>query len=199
MRILALATLVWLGVMAWARLGGGLRVAPPQAGIWSAEVTAAAAATDLSPALIQAVMIQESGGNPGAISSAGARGLMQLMPSTAQSLGVSDVNNPMQNLMGGAKYLAQLIQQYQIQYHSCLLQPAGSAPRMCLDPLVLALAAYNAGPAAVAKYGGIPPYTQTRKYVAAVLRNYAANLQAEAAAASAPQTGQTGQTGQTRR
>ncbi len=183
-RLLAVATLVWLAV----ELSGGLSQpgAPLAAnGIWSPEVTAAAAATDLSPALIEAVVIQASNGNPTAVSSAGARGLMQLMPSTALSLGVSDVNNPMQNLLGGARYLAQLLQQYQVSYHDCLLRPSAAA-KMCVDPLVLALAAYNAGPAAVSKYGGIPPYTETRAYVAAVLRNYAANLQAEARAAGAP-------------
>jgi soluble lytic murein transglycosylase-like protein len=184
-RLLAVATLVWL---AGALTGGFARppAQPAGGGIWSPEVTAAAAATDLSPALIQAVMIQESGGNPIAVSRAGARGLMQLMPSTAQSLGVADVNNPMQNLLGGARYLAQLLQQYQTQYHTCLLKAGGGSSKMCLDPLVLALAAYNAGPAAVAKYGGIPPFPETRNYVAAVLRNYAANLQAEARAAGAP-------------
>jgi soluble lytic murein transglycosylase-like protein len=178
------ATLLWLAGALTARLPQR-PTQPTASGIWSPEVTAAAAATDLSPALIEAVMIQESDGNPAAVSQAGARGLMQLMPSTARSLGVADVNNPMQNLLGGARYLAQLLQRYQDQYHSCLLQPASPAPKICLDPLVLALAAYNAGPAAVAKYGGIPPYSQTRAYVSAVLRNYAANLQAEARAAGA--------------
>ena len=185
-RLVAVGTVVWLA----AALSGNLPQPTSQSqgtGIWSPEVTAAAAATDLSPALIEAVMIQESNGNPAAVSSAGARGLMQLMPSTAQSLGVSDVNNPMQNLLGGAQYRAQLIKQYQVQYHDCLLQrPVAGAKLLCLDPLVLALAAYNAGPAAVAKYGGIPPYAQTRTYVAAVLRSYAANLQAETRAAEAP-------------
>jgi soluble lytic murein transglycosylase-like protein len=185
LRLMAVGTLAWLAGLLWGGFGqSGSQ--QPASGVWSAEVTAAAAATDLSPALIQAVMTQESGGNPTAISSAGARGLMQLMPGTARQLGVADVNNPMQNLMGGARYLAQLLQQYQTQYHDCLLKPQGGSPQICLDPLVLALAAYNAGPAAVAKYGGIPPFKETRQYVAAVLRNYAANLQAEARAAGAP-------------
>jgi soluble lytic murein transglycosylase-like protein len=181
LRLGALGALAWLALVNWPRVAP--RPTPTGYGIWSPEVAAAAAATNLSPALIAAVMVQESGGNPNAVSRAGARGLMQLMPTTARTLGVSDINNPMQNLLGGARYLAQLLSGYQQDYHACLLRQPTSGP--CLDPLVLALAAYNAGPAAVAKYGGIPPYPETRQYVLAVLTRYAANLQAEARAAGA--------------
>jgi soluble lytic murein transglycosylase-like protein len=91
---------------------------------------------------------QESGWNPGAVSHAGATGLAQLMPGTAAKLGV-DINDPQQNLEGGARYLAQMYNRF------------GSWR--------LALAAYNAGPMAVEKHGGIPPYTETKNYVKAIL------------------------------
>jgi soluble lytic murein transglycosylase-like protein len=113
-----------------------------------------ARASKLDPALIEAVMANESGFNPMAHSSAGAQGLMQLMPRTAASLGVSDPYDPEQNIWGGAHYL-----------HALLRQFGGSVER--------AVAAYNAGPAAVAKYDGVPPYAQTKAYV----RNVIASLQ----------------------
>ncbi len=115
----------------------------------------AAAQTGLSPALLKAVATVESGLDPSAVSSAGAIGLMQLMPETAQSLGVNAAN-PAQNALGGAEYLKNLLNQFG---HN----------------LSLALAAYNAGPGAVAQYGGIPPYPQTQHYVADVLSAYKAN------------------------
>lgn len=99
----------------------------------------------LPPSLIRAVIQQESGGDPNIGSGAGAQGLMQLMPGTARGLGVTDVHNPLQNVMGGAKYLKSQLQQF------------GSIP--------LALAAYNAGPGAVSKYSGVPPYAETQNYV----------------------------------
>lgn len=102
----------------------------------------------LSPALLSAVAQAESGGNPSAISSAGAIGVMQLMPGTAVALGVNPYN-PEQNINGGAKYLRQQIDRF------------GNVP--------LALAAYNAGPAAVEKYNGIPPYRETKSYVSRVI------------------------------
>ncbi|MCY0886423.1 MAG: lytic transglycosylase domain-containing protein [Firmicutes bacterium] len=114
----------------------------------------AAAATGLSPALLQAVALTESGDNPAAVSDKGAIGLMQLMPATARALGV-DPYNPAANVLGGARYLAGLLQQF-----------GGSLP--------LALAAYNAGPGAVEAAGGIPPFPETEHYVTAVLDRYRA-------------------------
>jgi soluble lytic murein transglycosylase-like protein len=111
---------------------------------------------ELDPALLSAVVRQESGFDPGARSSAGAMGLMQLMPDTAKSLGVSDPYNAAQNLEGGARMLRGLIDRYG-------------------GRLDLALAAYNAGSGAVDKYGGIPPYAETRNYVHAILGEYRAS------------------------
>lgn len=98
----------------------------------------------VSPDLVRAVVKTESNGQPDAVSHAGAIGLMQLMPETAQGLGV-DPRNPRKNLDGGIRYLKQMAQKF------------GS-----LDE---ALAAYNAGPGAVSKYGGVPPYPETQQYV----------------------------------
>lgn len=102
---------------------------------------------------IRSVIQQESAGNPHAVSSAGARGLMQLMPATAAQLGVKDSFSPEQNVHGGAQYLSELLERYH-----------GDA--------IKALAAYNAGPAAVDRYQGVPPYRETRAYVARVVHNY---------------------------
>jgi len=103
--------------------------------------------------LLASVVKAESGGNPRAVSSAGARGLMQLMPRTANGLGVNDSFAPEQNVGGGSTYLDELLSRYH-------------------DNLAMALAAYNAGPAAVDKYHGIPPYSQTRIYVARVIHEF---------------------------
>ena len=103
--------------------------------------------------LLASVVKAESGGNPRAVSSAGAQGLMQLMPGTANQLGVNNSFAPDQNVRGGSTYLDQLLGHYH-------------------DNLALALAAYNAGPAAVDKYHGIPPYRETRVYVARVIHEF---------------------------
>jgi soluble lytic murein transglycosylase-like protein len=102
---------------------------------------------------IQSVIRQESSGNAKAVSKAGARGLMQLMPGTALQLGVKDSFSPEQNVRGGTLYLKELLERYN-----------GDA--------VKALAAYNAGPAAVDRYKGVPPYRETRQYVQRIVRDY---------------------------
>lgn len=103
--------------------------------------------------LLASVVKAESGGNPLAKSRAGAKGLMQLMDGTASDLGVEDSYRPEDNVRGGSTYLDSLL----TKYH---------------DNLALALAAYNAGPAAVDKYHGIPPYRETRLYVARVIHEF---------------------------
>jgi soluble lytic murein transglycosylase-like protein len=113
-------------------------------------VNEAAGANGLNPGLVKAVILQESGGNPKAVSSKGAKGLMQLMDGTARMLGITDPFDVRQNIFGGAKYLASLLKKFD-------------------GDLKSALAAYNAGPMAVLKYGGVPPYDETKKYINGVL------------------------------
>jgi soluble lytic murein transglycosylase-like protein len=108
-----------------------------------------AAQHSLPPRLIHSVIKVESNYNPLAVSPKGAMGLMQLIPSTARRFGVSDSFNPLENIQGGAKYLKYLLDLYNGSYS-------------------LALAAYNAGEGAVAKYGGVPPYAETRNYLVRV-------------------------------
>jgi soluble lytic murein transglycosylase-like protein len=110
-------------------------------------------AHNLDVDLLASLVKAESGGNAHAVSRAGARGLMQLMPGTAKNLGVEDSFKPDENLRGGSTYLDALL----TNYH---------------DNLALALAAYNAGPEAVAKYHGIPPYHETQAYVARVIHEF---------------------------
>ena len=112
-----------------------------------------AATWQVDPALIKAVIANESGFNANARSSVGAQGLMQLMPETAAGLGVRDAYDPAQNVAGGARYLRGLLDRF------------GGDKR-------LAIAAYNAGPGAVAKYGDVPPYAETRNYVQNVLASF---------------------------
>ncbi len=107
----------------------------------------------VDPLLVEAVVLQESGGNVHARSTAGAMGLMQLMPGTAAALGVQNAFNPIQNLRGGITYLLEMLHEFH-------------------GNVQLALAAYNAGPYAVQAYGGIPPYQQTQNYVRDVLAIY---------------------------
>jgi soluble lytic murein transglycosylase-like protein len=121
---------------------------------YGAEITAAAQRNGLDPALLAGLIKQESGFNPNAGSSAGAQGLCQLMPGTARGLGVTDLHDPVQSIEGGAKYLAQQLKTFN-----------GDVAR--------ALAAYNAGPGAVQRYGGVPPYAETQNYVRAVQANAA--------------------------
>lgn len=108
----------------------------------------------LNHKLVQAVVQVESGYNPEAVSSKGAMGLMQLMPGTARMLGVSDAFDPQQNIRGGTLYLRQMLERF--------------------GDLKLALAAYNAGPGAVERHEGVPPYRETQRYITKVLSLYQA-------------------------
>jgi soluble lytic murein transglycosylase-like protein len=117
-------------------------------------VEAAAARYDLSPAFLDAVARAESGYDPDAVSPAGAIGVMQLMPKTARDLGV-DPRDPAQNILGGAAYLRLLLDRFN-------------------GDIDKTLAAYNAGPGSVDRYAGVPPYRETRAYVAANLDRLAA-------------------------
>jgi soluble lytic murein transglycosylase-like protein len=121
---------------------------------YSKVIETAARASRLEPALVQAVMVAESGGDPNALSKRGARGLMQLMPATARLYGVRNVFDPEQNVRAASQYLRDLTDRYQ-------------------NDLELVLAAYNAGPAAVDLSGRkIPPLRETLDYVPRVLRIY---------------------------
>lgn len=116
-------------------------------------VAGASARNNVSPALVNAVVMAESAGDPSAISVAGAQGIMQLMPGTSQSCGLSNPFDPEQNIDCGARYLHGLMARYN-------------------NNVELAVAAYNAGPGAVDHYGGVPPYAETRAYVTRVLAAY---------------------------
>jgi soluble lytic murein transglycosylase-like protein len=128
--------------------------APAAAAPYGSDIAAAARKYDVDPALIEAVIQQESGFDPNARSGAGAGGLMQLMPGTARGLGVTNVYDPAQSIDAGTHYLRDQLDHF------------GGNVR-------LALAAYNAGPGAVESYDGVPPYPETQSYVSDVLANYA--------------------------
>lgn len=123
----------------WNHIGLNLKA-------YSKIIDQVARAKGVDPALVRAIIHAESGFNPNAVSSQGAQGLMQLMPATARELGVHDALDIRENIEGGVAYLAMLLNKYD-------------------GDIRLAAAAYNAGPNAVAKYNGIPPYRETRSYV----------------------------------
>ncbi len=116
-------------------------------------VNEAALSTGAPPGLVRAVLMAESSGDPSAISLAGAEGLMQLMPGTAAGCGISDAFDPSANVQCGAAYLKRMLERYH-------------------GNMTLAVAAYNAGPGAVDKYHGVPPYPETQAYVARVISAY---------------------------
>ncbi|MGL4367176.1 MAG: lytic transglycosylase domain-containing protein [Brevinemataceae bacterium] len=120
---------------------------------WDNIIKAASQEFNIDKELIHSVIKTESLYNPSAVSRAGAKGLMQLMPETAQDLGITDIFDPEQNIYGGTKYLRQMLDKYQ-------------------GNLVKALAAYNAGPAAVDRNNGVPPYKETQEYIPKVLNDY---------------------------
>jgi Transglycosylase SLT domain len=127
-------------------------------------------------ALVRAVIKTESDFDPHVVSSAGAQGLMQLMPETARLMGVTDSFDPRQNIMGGARYLQVLARRF-CRTPASLSAPSGplAGAVVCSnDEQVKVIAAYHAGPGAVERYGGLPPYETTRSYVTMVLRRYEA-------------------------
>jgi hypothetical protein len=132
---------------------GSIEILPTRVSPYDGLIRRAAARHELDPALVGAVVKQESGFRSTAVSSAGAMGLMQLMPDTARELGVADPFDASQNIEGGTRLLRTLLDRYggRVDY---------------------ALAAYNAGPAAVDRYGGVPPFAETKAYVRDVMANY---------------------------
>ncbi len=149
------AVLGLLGVLYGCSSGGYLPYAQhalPAAQI-DALVAGASHDSHVPPGLVRAVLMAESAGDPSAISRVGAQGLMQLMPATAAACGIDDPFDPTENVECGAGYLHQLLRRFH-----------GNA--------TLAVAAYNAGPGAVDRYHGVPPYAETRAYVARVIAAY---------------------------
>jgi len=120
----------------------------------------------LDPDLVNSVIRAESGFNVRAVSPKGAQGLMQLMPGTASQLGVQNILDPQANVEGGSRYLRELLEHYNFD-------------------LIKALAAYNAGPQRVEQYGGVPPYYETKAYVARIVRDYNKKIAAKKAAEAA--------------
>jgi soluble lytic murein transglycosylase-like protein len=131
--------------------GAAIRV--PLSPEMAALIREAAAEHGVDPRLVTEVARRESSFRPGVVSNKGAQGVMQLMPATARFLGVKDAFDPRENIFGGTRYLRMLLDTFR-------------------GDLDLALAAYNAGPGAVEKYGGIPPYRETIAYVAAIRARY---------------------------
>ena len=125
---------------------------PPRRADYDVMIGQIARTYSVPPALVKAVIAAESAFDPQAVSHKGAQGLMQLMPATAAVLGVENAFEPAQNVRGGVNYLREMIDRY--------------------GDLTRAVAAYNAGPAAVDRYGGIPPYRETQAYVDRVLNYY---------------------------
>lgn len=175
---LFLAMLVFLAVMgaavgqtgatglvtAAAPGGGSTGSAPLPSGAlapYAEIISQASRETGVEPELIEAVIMAESGGDPNALSPVGAMGLMQLMPDTAEALGVVNPWDPVENILGGTRHLAGLLQ---------------AAPTWPVEdetpPIWLAVAAYNAGEGAVRKYHGIPPYPETQGFVVTVAGYY---------------------------
>jgi soluble lytic murein transglycosylase-like protein len=130
-------------------------------------VNAASGTYRLDPDLVNSVIRAESGFNVRAVSPKGAQGLMQLMPQTASQLGVQNPFDPQANVEGGTRYLRELLERYDFD-------------------LVKALAAYNAGPQRVEQYGGVPPYYETKAYVARIVRDFNRKKLAAKAAAQTP-------------
>ncbi len=147
--------------------------APAPAGEIAKAVEQIAAVNSLRPELIHSVIKVESNYNPNAVSPKGAQGLMQLIPATARRFGVSNAFNPIENIEGGARYLKYLLDLYNNDY-------------------ALALAAYNAGEGAVAKYGTVPPYKETRDYLQLVAGELQKSMKAtpppKKPAANSPET-----------
>ncbi|HHH28195.1 MAG TPA: lytic transglycosylase domain-containing protein, partial [Polyangiaceae bacterium] len=146
-----------------ASASGGGETHPDRYHRFDAFIREAAALYRLPEAFVRAVIRVESNYNPQVVSHAGASGLMQLMPATAARMGVTDVFDPRQNIMGGTRYLRVLANQFN-------------------GDLVLTIAAYNAGEGAVLRYRGIPPYEETQRYVRRVLRHYYGFLERESRA-----------------
>jgi len=135
------------GISAYNSASRSSRASSQQVDAWIQE---AASSQQLDPALLKSLVQQESGGDSLAVSAKGAMGLTQLMKGTAEEVGVENPWDGRQNVMGGARYLKKLLQRFDGRED-------------------LAVAAYNAGPAAVEKYGGVPPFAETRQYVKKVL------------------------------
>lgn len=149
------------------------RISPGTPRAISEHIARASRATGIDEDLIASVIQAESGNNPKAISPKGAQGLMQLMPGTAEKLGVGDAFDPAANIDGGSRYLRELLERFN-----------GDA--------AMALAAYNAGPARVDKYQGVPPYRETRNYVKRVIDEFNRRKLSAAATPSQQQPGDAG-------